>query len=290
MIKAVVDAIRDLGLDHGVIALETSAMPASMYERLREELPALRFTDPWPILWELRLRKKAEEISRLRNVAAITDAAIEDGYRALTGELSELALRDIVAAGMASRGADFGWTSVAYGPKGQLVIEPTSRRPELGEVVRVDLVGTYRGYYSDMSRVGVFGQAPSAKIAHAHDAILSANRLLHQEAGPGVACSTLYRVASDSIAAAGYETLALEAGHGIGRDVGEPPYLTAWDETILERGMVICLEPAIRLAGVGSVNIEDMVVITDDGCESLTKTPRDLLIWPSGVLAPATIA
>lgn len=288
VMDAVVEALRDLGLAEGVIALETSAMPANMYERLREALPGLRIADPWPILWELRLHKTDDEIARLRRVAEITDAALGDGYAALHDGLTELGLRDVVAAGMASRGADFGWTSVAYGPKGQLVVEPTSLLPVAGEVVRVDLVGTWHGYYSDMSRVGVFGQPPSPEIARAHDAILSANQLLHREAGPGVACSTLYRLASESIAASGYQTLALEAGHGIGRDVGEPPYLTGWDDTVLRPGMVICLEPAVRLAGIGSVNVEDMVVITDNGCESLTAFPRDLRVWPSGVPAAGT--
>ena len=70
--------------------------------------------------------------------------------------------------------------------------------------------------------------------------------------------------------------LAPQAGHGIGRDVHEPPYLADWDPTVLRPGMVLDLEPAMRVAGVGSVNIEDMVLVTDSGCEVLTQFPREL--------------
>ena len=73
--------------------------------------------------------------------------------------------------------------------------------------------------------------------------------------------------------------LAPYAGHGIGRDVHEPPFLGADDDTLLEPGMVLDFEPTMRVAGVGSVNIEDMVLITDNGCEPLTKFPRELLVF-----------
>lgn len=131
-----------------------------------------------------------------------------------------------------------------------------------------------------MSRVGSFGTLRSLEAHRAFDTILKANELLRLETGPGVRCSDLYRMASDLIERHGFHTLALESGHGIGRDVGEPPYLTDWDDTALAPGMVVCLEPAIRVAGVGSVNIEDMVLITENGCEPLTVFPRELVSWP----------
>jgi Xaa-Pro aminopeptidase len=77
----------------------------------------------------------------------------------------------------------------------------------------------------------------------------------------------------------GFRLLAPYAGHGIGRDVHEPPFLGADDDTLLAPGMVLDLEPTMRVAGVGSVNIEDMVLITESGCEALTNFPRDLMVY-----------
>jgi Xaa-Pro aminopeptidase len=73
--------------------------------------------------------------------------------------------------------------------------------------------------------------------------------------------------------------LAPYARHGIGRDVHEPPFLGADDDTLLAPGMVLDFEPTMRVGGVGSVNIEDMVLITESGCEPLTNFPRDLLVF-----------
>jgi Xaa-Pro dipeptidase len=280
VVEAVVSALNDRGLESGTIALELSALPADAYIRLREQLPRATFVDAGSILWELRIRKSGEEMRRLRRIAQISDAAIEAGYEALDAAQSEIATRQVMASAVAARGAEFGWTSVAYGPKGTLNIEPTARLPATGEIVRIDLVGSYRGYYSDMSRVGSLGRIESRDARRAHAAILATNARMRQEAGPGVRCSDLYRIAQESLGRRGYRTLAGGSGHGIGRDVGEPPYLTDWDHTVLAPGMVICVEPAIRVPGVGSVNIEDMVVITENGNETLTSFRRDLTSWP----------
>ena len=91
--------------------------------------------------------------------------------------------------------------------------------------------------------------------------------------------SEVARIAHATLGGHGYPMLAPQAGHGIGRDVHEPPYLAEWDTTVLGPGMVIDLEPAMRVAGVGSVNIEDMVVITESGCDVLTNYPRELKVF-----------
>ena len=103
--------------------------------------------------------------------------------------------------------------------------------------------------------------------------------MLRREAGPGVRCGDLHRLTCETLDQRGYRLLAPYAGHGIGRDVHEPPFLGAEDDTRLAPGMVLDFEPTMRVAGVGSVNIEDMVLITDSGCEPLTNFPRDLLVY-----------
>ncbi len=272
-------AVVDRGLAEGRIALELDAVPAVRYLRLRELLPRADFVEAAPILRELRIVKSAEEVARLRDVATATDAAIAAAFEALEGGPSERELQTIMAGALVARGMSFGWCSVAAGPKGTTLIEATDRRPAAGEIVRIDLVGIHAGYYSDMSRVCSFGRQPDEPARRAHAAILETNAVLRRETGPGVLCADLGRIAHETLGRHGYPMLAPQAGHGIGRDVHEPPYLAEWDRTVLRPGMVLDLEPAIRVTGVGSVNIEDMVLVTDDGAEPLTRFPRELLVF-----------
>ena len=86
----------------------------------------------------------------------------------------------------------------------------------------------------------------------------------------------LHRLACDTLEKRGFRLLAPYAGHGIGRDVHEPPFLGADDDTLLAPGMVLDLEPTMRVTGVGSVNIEDMVLVTKDGAKLLSGAlPRE---------------
>ncbi len=277
--ECVAGALRERGLGEGRIALELAAIPAARYLRLRELLPRAEFVDAAPILWKLRIVKSAEEIARLRQLAGATDVAIRAGYEALRAGFTELDLERTMAGALVAQGMSYGWCSIAYGPKGATLVQPTDRLPAPGEIVRVDLVGMDRGYYSDISRVAAFARMPDAECQRAHAAILETNAVLRRETGPGVRCSDLCRLTHETLGRHGYPLLAPYGGHGIGRDVHEPPFLADWDQTILEPGMVVCLEPTMRVVGVGSVNIEDMVVITDSGCEPLTTFPRELLVF-----------
>ena len=275
----VADAIRERGLAEARIALEVEAVPATRYERLRQLLPKAKLIDAAPIFRDLRIIKTPMEIARLHEVATATDAATAAAYEALPGAPTELELQSVIAGSLVRSGMAFGWCSVAYGPKGTTLIEATDRPPAPGEIVRIDIVGIHHGYYSDMSRVNAYRRQPDAASLKAHAAILETNAVLRKETGPGVRASEVARIAHETLGRHGYPMLAPQAGHGIGRDVHEPPYLAEWDTTALRPGMVIDLEPAMRVAGVGSVNIEDMVVVTETGCEVLTNYPRELSVF-----------
>ena len=277
--EAVAAALRDRGLGDGKIALELAAVPAARYLRLRELLPRAEFVDVAPIMWALRSIKTPSEIERLRHVAEVTDAAVRQAYDQLDADCRETDFERWLAGALIERGVTYGWCSIAYGPKGATLVQPTDRLPAPGEIVRVDLVGMYEGYYSDISRVAAFARTPDAHAQAAHAAILEANSALRREAGPGVRCGDLHRLTCETLEQRGFQLLAPYAGHGIGRDVHEPPFLGADDDTLLAPGMVLDFEPTMRVAGVGSVNIEDMVLITTGGCEPLTRFPRDLLVF-----------
>jgi Xaa-Pro aminopeptidase len=277
--EAVATALRDRGLGDGKIAVEMAAVPAARYLRLRELLPNAEFVDTAAIMWALRSIKSPAEIERLRHVAEVTDRAVRCAYEQLDADCREIDFERRLAGALIERGVTYGWCSIAYGPKGSTLVQPTDRLPNAGEIVRVDLVGMHAGYYSDISRVAAFARTPDAHAQAAHAAILEANMALRREAGPGVRCRDLHRLTCETLERRDFRLLAPYAGHGIGRDVHEPPFLGADDDTVLEPGMVLDFEPTMRVAGVGSVNIEDMVLITTNGCEPLTNFPRELLVF-----------
>src|SRR2546427_2682043 len=247
----VADALRERDLAEARIGLEISAVPARTYLRLRELLPRAEFVDAAPIFRDLRIVKAPEEIARLRKLAAATDHAIEVGYQALDAECTELEFQRVMATALSEDGFRFGWCSVAYGPKGTTLIQPTDRVAAPGEIGRVDLVGFYRGYFSDMSRVGAFARMPTDESKRAHAAILKTNERLREETGPGAKASALSRLAHETLEARGFAMLAAQAGHGIGRGVHEPPDPAPRDDTGLAPGMVLDLEPALPVAGRG---------------------------------------
>jgi Xaa-Pro aminopeptidase len=152
VVEAVATPLRDGGLGAGRIALEMAAVPANRFLRLRELLPDAEFADAATILWALRSIKSAAEIQRLRHVARVTDAAVKEAYAQLDASCREIDFERHLAGALIARGIAYGWCSIAYGPKGATLVQPTERVPAPGEIVRVDLVGIYEGYYSYISR------------------------------------------------------------------------------------------------------------------------------------------
>jgi Xaa-Pro aminopeptidase len=190
--------------------------------------------------------------------------------------MTELEFQRILKQTMVQEGTDYAWSSVAFGPKGATLVLATDERLKPGEIARVDACARYQGYISDISRVRVFGAA-SDEAKWAHEAIYRANRMLAESARPGVRCCDLYEMVMRHLEEADYKSLSPQAGHGLGRDSAEPPKLAACNKTTLEPNMVVVFEPTMRLAGVGSINVEDMVLITEDGNEPLTTSVRDLV-------------
>lgn len=276
LIECVVEAIRERGLAESTIAVDMAFMAAAHYVELRKLLPKATFVDAEPLLWELRVIKSPEEIRRIRKAAQATDAAVDAAYAACHEGMTELEFQRILKQTMVQEGTDHGWSSVAFGPKGATLVMATEERLAPGQVVRMDACARYQGYISDISRVRVFGE-PSDEIKRAHDAIYRANRMLAETARPGVRCCDLYEMVMKHFSETGYKSLSPQAGHGIGKDAHEPPMLAGWNETVLEPNMVVVFEPTMRLAGVGSFNIEDMVLITEDGNEPLTTSVRELV-------------
>jgi Xaa-Pro dipeptidase len=142
----------------------------------------------------------------------------------------------------------------------------------------IDYGASVNGYASDITRTFAIGTL-SPELAQVHEIVQAANAAGRAAAGPGVSCQEVDRAARRVIEDAGYgEYFIHRTGHGLGLETHEPPYMVEGNARRLQVGMTFTVEPGIYLPGRGGVRVEDDVVITEEGCESLTTLARDLKI------------
>ena len=135
----------------------------------------------------------------------------------------------------------------------------------------------YQGYCSDMTRTVVIGHA-SDRQREVYDTVLRAQQTALSGIRPGMAGKEIDALARDVIREAGYgECFGHSLGHSVGLDIHERPVFSTKEDTIIQPGMVITVEPGIYIENFGGVRIEDVVVITEDGCENLTGSPKELI-------------
>lgn len=260
------------------VGFESEFVPFAQVERLREKLAPAELV---PVAGVDRIRwvKDSHEIGAISRAAEIADA----GYRRICERLRpglsereaaldmEIAMRRLGAERLA-----FDMV-VASGPRSALPHgRATDRALGAGELVTLDFGAVFDGYCSDCTRTVVLGK-PDERQRHIHGVVLEALETSRAMIRPGVVCRDVDARARAVIAAAGFgEAFGHSLGHGVGLDVHEGPRLSPQDDTVLEPGMVVTVEPGIYLPGWGGVRIEDLVVVTADGCRILTQAPRGI--------------
>jgi Xaa-Pro aminopeptidase len=156
--------------------------------------------------------------------------------------------------------------------------EADSRIVTEGDMIVCDFGGRWGGYYSDSTRTFVVGQ-PTPKQAEVHSVVLAANEAGRQAVRPGVSCEEIDSAVRMLIADAGYgDEFIHRTGHGIGLEVHEEPYIVEGNGLSLEPGMAFSIEPGIYLRDEFGVRVEDVVVCSDNGVESLNESDRSQVV------------
>jgi len=277
-VAAVVD---DLGLDGGHLLVDDT-MHARFTQDLRAAAPQATFGLASEVLGPLRVRKDDAELDALRRAAAAADAAVDD-LRALGADAVGLTETEL-AGQIEDRLAAHGGTGVSFepivgsGPNGAMPHHTHGDREiRVGEPVVLDFGTRVDGYPSDQTRTVVFGGDPSERVREVHDLVRRAQQAGVEAVEPGVTAGAVDAAAREVIADAGYgDQFVHRTGHGVGLAVHEAPYIVADNDRELEPGMVFSVEPGVYLGGEFGVRIEDLVVVTADGCERLNETERGL--------------
>lgn len=230
----------------------------------------------------LRLTKISEEIAAIRKASNIAEAALEATLAGLHAGITELELAARLEYEFKTRGASgpsFD-TIVLFGSRASLPHgQPTDTPLQSGDTVLIDLGCRYAGYCSDLTRTYAYDTMPDRWFEEIYGIVLDAQQAALNAVHPGVRCSDLDAMARTVIADAGYGAhFGHGLGHGVGLEIHEAPRINSESDTLLAEGMVITIEPGIYLPGRGGVRIEDLVVVTNDGCDILTRSSKQLKV------------
>jgi Xaa-Pro aminopeptidase len=281
--QELIDAIEDV-LPEGplVLGFESGTVSVREHERLLEVLPERIELVPVDGLVErLRAVKEPKEIARIRAAAKLADAALEevlaDGLIGRTERDVALALANSMYRLGASR-PSFE-TIVAAGPHGALPhATPRDVEIERGQLVVIDWGAELDGYSSDCTRTFAAGE-PGGDAREIYQLVLEAQLAGVGAVQAGAGGRDVDAVAREVIEAAGHgKHFGHGLGHGVGLEIHEGPRLSQRSEAVLEAGNVVTVEPGIYLPGRFGVRIEDLVVVTDAGCEILTSLPKELTL------------
>lgn len=244
----------------GTLAIEPSTAFDDV-ERLLAHRPAWKPISAGAVFASVRMVKTPEEIAAMKRAIAVALPRFRRAFDALRPGATEAQI---------SR-AFGGDNVVQFGPSSALPHgASTDRALTRDEAVLIDAWDKPEGYYYDITRSTFFG-SPSDEYRKVWEIVLEAQGAAIERAGPGVACSEVDAAARRVIEKAGYgEYFTHRLGHGLGIDVHEPPYMVATEKTLLEPGMTFTSEPGIYLPGRFGVRIEDDIVCTERGAESLS--------------------
>ncbi len=263
-----------------VVALDDHMWAQKVLD-LRAAMPNARQVLASQLITPIRMRKDAEEIAALRRAGAAIDQVHAKVPELLRPGRTEREIgidigNLIIAAGHVA--VDF--VIVASGPNAASPHHDVSDRVlAIGDPVVVDIGGTMPdGYRSDCTRTYHLG-APSSEFAASYAVLLQAQRSASAAVHPGATCAHIDAVARDVLTDAGLGELFIHrTGHGIGLESHEDPYIVAGNHLPLAAGMAFSIEPGFYLAGSYGARIEDIVICTDDGVESVNAQPRELVI------------
>ena len=268
-------------IPNGSVVGIDKVLPARFLLPLMNHLPENKFVDVSQIIDRVRMIKDEEEKELMRRASLLNDAACQRVINSISEIKSEKDVaKDLLAIHEELKvdGLSFD-PIIAYGANGANPHGTVGDRyVKSGDAIIIDMGGIKDNYCSDMTRT-VFWKQPSEKAREVFEIVLEAQKRGVAAVKPGVRFCDIDAACRDYITEKGYgEFFTHRTGHHIGLECHEYGDISSINETRCEPGMIFSIEPGIYLPGEFGVRIEDLVLVTEDGCEALNKLNKELVI------------
>jgi Xaa-Pro aminopeptidase len=264
--------LTDLGLERARLGVELTALSRPALERVEMAAPDAAVIDATNLFEHARLVKTPAERELLRIAAYNSDKAIQTAFALTRPGDTEKSLASRMQSNALLLGADAtGHTHVHAGTHSTVVHTLSIERPiAAGEVVHVDFGAVFAGYVSDISRNAVaLSPSPRQREIYAH--LVEIERILIDRLRPGTRASEIFELAQSEFARRHLVHPWGTLGHSIGLSVHEGFEFAANSESVLEPGMVVCVEPSHIEQRDARYHVEDTVIVTDDGPDVISN-------------------
>ena len=274
-------ALLAAGLDSARIGVEPRQLRLLEYRLLMQAGTTVEYISAEDILASLRMIKDSHEIMAMRKAARIAQNALLATIPFIRLAISEHDLASELTLQLLRAGSD---SEIPFSPivssgpnSANPHASPSDRLLQAGDLLVLDFGASYQGYISDITRTFALGEI-DPEYSHIAQIVLAANTAARNFVQPGVTAHQVDQAARTIITNAGYGSyFTHRTGHGIGMESHEEPYIRQGNSLVLQPGMAFTIEPGIYLTGRNGVRIEDDVVVTSDGLDSLTDYPREVV-------------
>lgn len=265
---------RRLGIEQGHLSIEKLETLRSKSAKRQE------FAFRGGTVEMLRMTKSEEELAAIRQSVLTNSNALDATLRRFKPGVSEKELAAEIEYQMRKLGAEKpSFDSIVASAENSALPHARPSDKAIGPgTLLIDMGAFQNAYASDMTRTFFVGSAAKA-AKRIYNAVLESQLAAIAAVRPGVRAARIDSVARSVLKKHGLEKAFMHStGHGLGLEIHEPPRLGKKDGTSLEVGMAITIEPGAYVENVGGVRIEDVVVVTPNGCEILTPTPKELVV------------
>lgn len=284
--KRLADTLQELAKKHKIkcIAVEDEGMTCAERQRFTDMLQGIELRGGVldPLLYDMRLIKTPKELEKIKQAQELTDYGFENILPFIRPGRTEKEVALELEFAIRKKGAEcvsFDFIVVSGANSSLPHGVPTDKVIERGDFVTMDFGAVVDGWHSDMTRTIAVGKC-SEEQRSVYQTVWLAQQAVLGVLKSGYSCVAGDAAARDVIAQAGYGNyFGHGTGHGVGIEIHEEPRLSpSAGKDALRAGSIVTVEPGIYLPGKFGVRIEDMVSITSNGCENLTKSPKELII------------
>lgn len=278
----IAEILKEMGCRH--LLIESSRMTLSTYNSLKgvlKDITVSTDTTLDSIINSLRSVKNAKEVENIKAAQKIAEDAFSHILTFIKEGVTEREIALELDYYMLRHGAEaLSFETIAVSGKKSSMPHgvPSDKRIESGDFITMDFGAVVNGYHSDMTRTVAAGYVDD-DMKKVYNTVLSAQKACLSGLRAGITGKKGDSLARDVIKNAGFgEYFTHSTGHSVGIEIHEFPTLAPMSDTVLEPGVIITVEPGIYIPGKFGVRIEDMALLTADGCENLTKAPKELII------------